>query len=75
MDDKGKLCPIKGQPPSLINLPSGCAFRPRCAYAKPECATKMPALKEITAGHFGACHFCYDEEFLANSASCLVGRG
>jgi oligopeptide transport system ATP-binding protein len=75
VDDKGKLCPIKGQPPSLINLPSGCAFRPRCSYAKPECAAKMPPLTEITSGHFAACHFSHDEEFLANSASCLVGRG
>ena len=34
VDDKTALCPIKGQPPSLINLPAGCSFNPRCAYAQ-----------------------------------------
>ena len=38
VDDKGKLCPIKGQPPSLIHLPTGCSFRPRCAHATARCA-------------------------------------
>lgn len=32
-DRKGRLDPIPGSPPSLINLPSGCVFHPRCAYA------------------------------------------
>jgi oligopeptide transport system ATP-binding protein len=30
IDEKGDLCPIEGQPPSLIDIPSGCAFHPRC---------------------------------------------
>ncbi len=42
VDDKGALCPIKGQPPSLINLPSGCAFNPRCAYAQSQCRSSVP---------------------------------
>ncbi len=34
MTEKTELCPIKGSPPSLINVPSGCAFHPRCPYAQ-----------------------------------------
>ncbi len=51
VEDKGKLCPIKGQPPSLINLPVGCAFGPRCAHAQRICAAELPPLVEITPGH------------------------
>jgi oligopeptide transport system ATP-binding protein len=64
VDDKGKLCPINGQPPSLINLPSGCAFRARCAYAQDICATEAPTLVEVSAGHKAACHFSVDEAFV-----------
>ena len=35
-----RLRPITGQPPSLINLPSGCAFHPRCAYVMDKCLTE-----------------------------------
>ena len=55
-----RLQPIPGTPPSLINLPSGCSFHPRCAYP-PEvggdrCRTDDPALLEIGPGHRAACH-------------------
>ncbi len=72
VDDKGQLCPISGQPPSLINLPSGCAFRPRCAFAQPLCAEKVPQLREDEPGHKAACHFSDDEEFVTNNRSCVV---
>ena len=49
VDEKGKLCPIKGQPPSLINLPAGCSFRPRCAYARRSVPPRRPPLVEIDA--------------------------
>lgn len=67
VDEKGLLSPIKGQPPSLINLPSGCAFSPRCAYAKEICWTKAPRLMDIESGHLSACHFSSDREFLTQS--------
>ena len=57
VDEKGTLCPIKGQPPSLINLPTGCAFRPRCAYAQDICSEKSPPLVELDGTHKSACHF------------------
>lgn len=64
-ETKQPLTPIKGQPPSLINLPAGCAFSPRCAYARPECSRVTPQLTEIEPGHYSACLFAYDREFIA----------
>jgi oligopeptide transport system ATP-binding protein len=77
VDDKGALCPIKGQPPSLINLPPGCAFSPRCSYAKPECHSSVPPLSEIDRGHHSACLFAGDGDFVAQfeNRACYVGEG
>ena len=55
-----RLRPIPGTPPSLINVPPGCPFHPRCAYPAEvggdRCRTEVPALLEITPGHQTACH-------------------
>ena len=52
---RAKLDPIEGQPPDLINLPPGCAFRERCRWAIDKCATDMPELVELAGGHLSAC--------------------
>jgi oligopeptide/dipeptide ABC transporter ATP-binding protein len=54
-----RLARIKGQPPSLIFLPSGCAFHPRCPYAdlRGVCVTDRPELHGVGPGHRSACHF------------------
>jgi oligopeptide/dipeptide ABC transporter ATP-binding protein len=44
---RGRLKPIPGQPPSLINLPSGCTFHPRCEYAMDRCRTDGPPLAPV----------------------------
>jgi peptide/nickel transport system ATP-binding protein len=55
-----RLRPIPGTPPSLINVPSGCPFHPRCAYTAEvggdRCAAEVPALLEIGPSHRTACH-------------------
>ncbi|MFE3450574.1 ABC transporter ATP-binding protein [Nonomuraea sp. NPDC059194] len=52
-----RLRPIKGTPPSLINLPTGCPFSPRCPMATDECRTTEPTLEETDGGaHYAACH-------------------
>jgi oligopeptide/dipeptide ABC transporter ATP-binding protein len=52
-----RLVPIAGQPPSLINLPEGCPFRPRCPYAFDRCIETPPLLDVdgANAGHGSAC--------------------
>ena len=47
---------LTGDIPSPLNAPSGCPFRTRCAYATGECAQSMPEFKEVSKGHFVACH-------------------
>jgi peptide/nickel transport system ATP-binding protein len=55
-----RLRPIRGTPPSLINVPSGCPFHPRCTYPPlvggDRCSTEIPVLRETGPGHHVACH-------------------
>ncbi len=50
------LHPIEGSPPSLISVPSGCPFHPRCPYVMDVCPRERPALLPTTPGHTVACH-------------------
>ena len=68
--EKGVLCPIKGQPPSLINIPQGCAFHPRCPHAKEVCSAEVPELRSIEGKHTAACHFAGDPGFERGEAAC-----
>jgi peptide/nickel transport system ATP-binding protein len=59
-----RLIPITGSPPSLINLPTGCAFHPRCAYAgltNGASQTVEPELVSIGGGHSVRCHLRVDQ--------------
>ena len=52
---RARLEPIEGQPPDLINLPQGCAFRDRCGWAVGKCADEEPPLMLTGDGHWSAC--------------------
>jgi peptide/nickel transport system ATP-binding protein len=53
-----RLTPILGTPPSLVNLPPGCPFAPRCPMAEQLCREQEPELLPVSAaGHSAACHF------------------
>jgi peptide/nickel transport system ATP-binding protein len=59
-----RLTPIAGSPPSLINVPSGCAFHPRCPYAdltNGKDSTVVPALVDSGGGHMVRCHLTAKE--------------
>jgi len=62
--DESFLRPIPGQPPSLISLPPGCAFHPRCfqSQGRARCREEVPARREVAPDHLSACHFAEELE-------------
>jgi peptide/nickel transport system ATP-binding protein len=50
-----RLTPIPGLPPSMIRLPTGCPFHPRCAQAFARCLAEEPPRRPLAAGHESAC--------------------
>jgi oligopeptide transport system ATP-binding protein len=61
VDLKGQdLFAIKGLPPSLMRIPPGCAFHPRCPYRRDVCREEVPALFRVNADRGGACFFWKD---------------
>ena len=59
--ERQPLTPVEGSPPSLVRLPAGCPFLPRCPLRVPMCEELEPALQPILApghgpGHAAACH-------------------
>jgi oligopeptide/dipeptide ABC transporter ATP-binding protein len=67
IDEKGQqLRTIKGLPPNLMRIPSGCPFHPRCPMVQPEvCVPVVPPLLQLSPSRASACHFA---EELVNHA-------
>ncbi len=59
--EQGELYEIKGTVPSLLDLPAGCNFNPRCTLAVENCRREKPPLEEVTPGHWVACWMVYRE--------------
>ena len=78
-----RLLPIPGSPPSLINLPSGCKFHPRCGYVLDRCLTEEPGLRPLgqDSYHSSACWLPVKAAGLSEQAeqlrtrTVLEGRG
>ncbi|HEX5540968.1 MAG TPA: ABC transporter ATP-binding protein [Micromonospora sp.] len=77
-DPETDLVPIRGNPPSLINLPTGCAFHPRCRYADRtggRSLAEVPQLRPVREpGHLVACHLS-EEERLRSYADEIAEAG
>ncbi|MEU5860582.1 MULTISPECIES: ABC transporter ATP-binding protein [unclassified Nonomuraea] len=75
-DRGGRLRPIPGSPPSLIAIPSGCAFHPRCPYVMPVCPAERPPLSSIAGarGHASACWLPHEAIGLGAEAEALRKR-
>ena len=56
MDFSRKIEPIKGEPPSPLDVPPGCPFQDRCEHCQDRCRHEKPVLTEIGPGHEVACH-------------------
>ncbi len=67
-DEKKPLTPIHGNPPALSNLPKGCVFSPRCPYATDKCRAERPQRFETGTGHYAACHYAGDADFIKKNA-------
>jgi peptide/nickel transport system ATP-binding protein len=61
-DRTERLRPIKGLPPSLIFVPPGCPFNPRCPYVMDVCRTEVPPLLPSDGHHASACHLPLSEK-------------
>jgi peptide/nickel transport system ATP-binding protein len=63
IDQRGKrLIPIEGAPPSLIFVPQGCAFHPRCPHRFEPCDQEKPALEDRGGGHLDACYLSIEDK-------------
>jgi len=61
-----KRIPLKGEVPDPSDRPSGCPFRTRCPMAKEICGVEKPELKEVSTGHYCACHFPIEGGMMIN---------
>jgi oligopeptide/dipeptide ABC transporter ATP-binding protein len=56
-DERGNVQKLEGEIPSPTNPPSGCKFRTRCPLAESRCSKEVPQWREMSEGHYVACHF------------------
>jgi peptide/nickel transport system ATP-binding protein len=57
-----RLIPIEGSPPSLIHVPNGCAFHPRCPHRFEPCDNQVPLLENRGGDHPDACHLSIEDK-------------
>ncbi len=60
-EERRELTGIPGSQPSLLDLPSGCAFHPRCPVAVERCKREIPPLRDFSGGRRAACHLVEEQ--------------
>ena len=73
-EKRERLNPIRGLPPSLILVPPGCAFHPRCPYRFEPCDKEIPALLPVDGHHAAACHLSLADKERIRDQEVLVRR-
>jgi peptide/nickel transport system ATP-binding protein len=73
-EEKEPLHPIQGLPPSLINVPPGCSFHPRCPYVMDVCKVEVPPLLPVDGHHASACHLSLADKERIRAEEVLVHR-
>ena len=73
-EHKERLIPIEGQPPSLIDLPPGCTFAPRCPFAMEICVKADPPEYPIAADHYARCYL-HSEHATEEERNAAVAAG
>jgi peptide/nickel transport system ATP-binding protein len=73
-EKKERLNPIRGLPPSLIQVPPGCAFHPRCPYKFDPCDRDVPELLPVDGHHAAACHLSLTDKERIRNEEVLVHR-
>jgi oligopeptide/dipeptide ABC transporter ATP-binding protein len=68
-----RLTPIPGAPPSVVNMPPGCPFSPRCPLSTDVCETDEPELTAVGEGHRAACH--HSSQMSGAQAGDVFGAG
>jgi len=71
---KERLIPIEGQPPSLIDLPPGCSFAPRCPFAMEICVKEDPPVYPVGANHGARC-FLHSDHATAEEKRAAAAAG
>lgn len=77
-EKRAQLDPIPGLPPSLIHLPKGCVFAPRCVFkdqvGNHQCETTRPALLDVSPEHSARCHLT-ESQRIAIRTERKIGKG
>jgi peptide/nickel transport system ATP-binding protein len=73
-EKKERLNPIRGLPPSLIQVPPGCPFHPRCPYRFEPCDRDVPALLPVDGHHAAACHLTLADKERIREEEVLARR-
>jgi peptide/nickel transport system ATP-binding protein len=73
-ETKERLNPIRGLPPSLIQVPPGCAFHPRCPYRFDPCDRDVPELLPVDGHHAAACHLSLADKERIRNEEVLIRR-